>query len=383
MKMKSSSSSSPSLSLCSKTQTFGCISLILQRFLCSGSSSTYPSDQITEITTGFGSEPPIARGDKPGAVARLMGLDSVPVIDKTRVVSRSRSVSSVEYTKRENSEIHEKQRRVKSTMDSNMFIEYVELEDDNFFILSFEKDKHEKGLGELKTRKCKKRRELIEEHRETENQTHMEGKENNINAMNVSPRHERLGIGELKQRRKQERNSRRKRKELKLRQNIDKDNWAERYVRSKDGDLVNCGVTTIKEEEEEEEEECGSCDDSSPVSVLDLDWFSSVRASPSSLGISSRRPLSSELESNKLTETDQEDHITPTSRLNIQQYSYQEMWLKICGLTVSEIEGTNWVYENASKLEDLEGNVSEDIATNILDQLLEETITTLSLTSQV
>jgi len=55
----------------------------------------------------------------------------------------------------------------------------------------------------------------------------------------------------------------------------------------------------------------------------------------------------------------------------------------ICRLTVTELEESNSVYRKASKLGDLEGRISEDIAQNILDQLLEETITTLSLTSQV
>jgi hypothetical protein len=47
----------------------------------------------------------------------------------------------------------------------------------------------------------------------------------------------------------------------------------------------------------------------------------------------------------------------------------------ICKLTVSDLEGSDWFNGKALKL--------EDIVSNILDQLLEETITTLSLTSQV
>lgn len=62
----------------------------------------------------------------------------------------------------------------------------------------------------------------------------------------------------------------------------------------------------------------------------------------------------------------------------------QEMWLMICRLTVSELEESNSVYRKASKLGDLEGrSISEDIASNILDQLLEETVITLSLNPQV
>ncbi|KAF3502052.1 hypothetical protein F2Q69_00044124 [Brassica cretica] len=86
MKMKSSSSS---LSFGSKTHSFGCISLFLQKLLCSGAISTYPSDQITEPcfeSLDFTSEPARVRGGEPGAVARLMGLESLPVADKTRVV---------------------------------------------------------------------------------------------------------------------------------------------------------------------------------------------------------------------------------------------------------------------------------------------------------
>lgn len=277
MKMtKSSPSSSSSLSLGSKTHTFGCISLILQRFLCSGTSSTYPSDQTTEPgfkSPDFGSKPPRARGDEPGAVARLMGLDSIPVIDKTRVVSRSRSVNSVDYVERDDDEIQGKHRRVKSsTMDS--LLEYVELQDENFFILSFDKVSKEKGFGELKqlgTGKCKKRRET------RENQTRLMGKENNINAVNVSPGRERLEIGELKQRRKEKRKKRRKRRESNLRQSIEKENFIKSYDRWS-RDLANCEVRSTKEEEEE----CESCDDSSPVSVLDYDRFAGVRATPES-----------------------------------------------------------------------------------------------------
>ncbi|CAH2069509.1 unnamed protein product [Thlaspi arvense] len=380
MKMKSS------LPLSSKAHTFGCISLILRRVLCSGTSSTYPSDQITEPgynSPDFGSEPPRARGDEPGAVARLMGLDSVPVIDKTRVVLRSRSVNSVGDLERDNDEVQGKHRRVKSTLDSHKLLEYVEIEDDNFFILSFEKDKNEKVFGELNqlgTRKCKKRRETRESQKETENQTRIvEGKENDMNAMNVSPGRERLEVGELKQRRKEKRKNRRKARRIKLRQNIEKENMIESYGRwSRDGDLANCEVRSTKEE-------CGSCDDWSPVSVLDYDRCAGFRVTPSP-GNTSRRRLSSELESSKSNETIQEDHIALTNRpreSEVRLYGYQEMWLMICSLTVSELEGSNWVYGKASKLEDLEELIGEDIVSNILDQLLEETITTLSLTSQV
>ncbi|WZZ46897.1 hypothetical protein YC2023_043156 [Brassica napus] len=63
--------------------------------------------------------------------------------------------------------------------------------------------------------------------------------------------------------------------------------------------------------------------------------------------------------------------------------SYQEMWHMICRLTVSELEESNWVYKKTSKFKVLEGSITEDITSNILDQLLKETITTLSLTSHV
>ncbi|CAN6926229.1 unnamed protein product [Brassica oleracea var. botrytis] len=85
-----------------------------------------------------------------------MGLESLPVTNKTRVFSRSRSVNSGDYMKGDDDEIQGKHRRVKSTM------EYVELEYDTFFILSFEKDENNNVLGELKQparRKYKKRRE--------------------------------------------------------------------------------------------------------------------------------------------------------------------------------------------------------------------------------
>ncbi|EOA14354.1 hypothetical protein CARUB_v10027535mg [Capsella rubella] len=377
MKVKSSSSS-PSLPLGSKTHSFGCISLILDRFLCSGSSSTCPYGRITEPcfeSRDFVSEPLRVRGDEPGAVARLMGLDSIPVTDRARVVSRSRSVNSAGYMKRDDDTVQGKHRRVKSTLDSYQFPEYVELEDDKFFILSFEKDKTEKkGFGELKQpeeRKCKKRRET------RENQTHIEGKENNINAMNVSPGRHRFEIGELNQPRKEKRKNRRKRRAIELRQNIETVNCIKSNdCWSRGGDSVSCDVRSTKEEED-----CRSCNDSSPVSVLDYDWLAGVRVTPSSEK-TSRRQLCSELESSKHNETIQEDYMTLTSRSReskVRGHSYQEMWLMICKLTVSDLDHSNWGYGKASNFEVLEGIISEDI----LDQLLVEIITTLSLTSQV
>ena len=95
----------------------------------------------------------------------------------------------------------------------------------------------------------------------------------------------------------------------------------------------------------------------------------------------SRRRLSPVLESSKSNEAVQEDHRSRESATRV--HGYQEMWHMICRLTVSELEESNSVYRKALKFGDLEGSITEDIASIILDQLLEETITTLSLTSQV
>lgn len=201
MKLLSSSSSSslssPSSSaatfdanMCcgsSKSSTAGCLAGILRRILCSGSLPTHPSDQITEETNSVEFFQDLKGKDNiqtpatPNLVARLMGLDLMPDMDYLgcshlipNSISRSKSMNSVDRLAGfdPNQVQH---RRVKSTLSFREVPAFVELENEEFFVLSFEKEKElrskgrrsELGFGELKktrterSKKMENRREKV------------------------------------------------------------------------------------------------------------------------------------------------------------------------------------------------------------------------------
>ena len=156
----------------SKNDTAGCLAGILRRILCSGTLPTHPSDHITEETNSvelnLKAQERIPTPGTPGLVARLMGLESLPDIGsdwaqsrRKNLVSRSRSMNSVDgLSGFGDPKLH---RRVKSTTSFRHMPEFLELEDEEFFILSFEKKeirskevKCELGCGELNQRRKKK-----------------------------------------------------------------------------------------------------------------------------------------------------------------------------------------------------------------------------------
>lgn len=193
-KLLSSSSSSDANIMCSnsKSATAGCLAGILRRILCSGSLPTYPSDQITEETNSlwfselrkFKAEEEIQTPSTPGLVARLMGLDSMPDVDlgsAPNSVSRSRSMNSVDCLVGCDKKQGKNHRRVKSTLSFRDVPAFVELENEEFFILSFENGnggkevrskarKCEVGFGELKQRKTERSKNMGNMKKENEHE---------------------------------------------------------------------------------------------------------------------------------------------------------------------------------------------------------------------
>lgn len=185
MKLISSSSSTTSfdVNMCnSKSATAGCLAGILRRILCSGTLPTHPSDHITEETNSVNSsqylkvQEKILSLESPGLVARLMGLESMPDVDfdcvksRPNSVSRSRSMNSTDrlagyYDSKQQGQHH---RRAKSTVSFRETAEFVELGNEEFFILSFEnvsksnkfRPKCEAGCGELRQRRTGKVRKV-------------------------------------------------------------------------------------------------------------------------------------------------------------------------------------------------------------------------------
>jgi hypothetical protein len=209
----SSSSSSASFdpNMCnSKSATAGCLAGILRRILCSGNLPTHPSDQLREadsLLCDKDQELKAARESierfeasaTPGIVARLMGLESMPEIDsllnsnsKPNSISRSRSMNYADHLVGFDP-MQAQHRRVKSTLSFREMPTFLELENENFLILSFETGsehkesrskgkKSETGFGELKQRReerCKNMENRAE--RVSEKKKKKEKKKNNNN----------------------------------------------------------------------------------------------------------------------------------------------------------------------------------------------------------
>ncbi|XP_019057834.1 PREDICTED: uncharacterized protein LOC104810708 [Tarenaya hassleriana] len=384
--MKSSSSSLSSFrsnSFSNKTQAFRCISGILRGFLCSRASPTYPSDQISDSDTKLREFSSTDTGyDEPGLVARLMGLDSMPSTDRTPIASKSitrnRSLNSVDCLRRDSDQIHGNHRRARSVLALRHLPDFVQLEDENFFILSFEKEKFEEtresgmSFGESKrerSRRCKKtrtRREMQVQQSKTERlmiRMDMEGKESK-KWKNRSNRTEE----ELRQSRSEKfEDKENKGTALNAAFGCERlQDSVESYQRSRrpgDETLVLTEVKSVKDKRKCLKEE----KDLSPVSVLDHHRFVGAGEMPESEN-AWRRRLSPELEA---SEADPE--ISPKRGC----YK-EEAWPEICRITETEMEGGKWDFGRTLEEEEEVEGIREDVASLVLDQLLQETISHLA-----
>ncbi|KAK1394306.1 VARLMGL domain-containing protein [Heracleum sosnowskyi] len=141
----------------SKPATSGRIRGILRCFLCFNSLQTHPSDLFKEEAPTGTAIACQSREDMksnidsamaspaPGLVARLMGLDSMPMLNCSNLnsVGRTRSMDSL----RDVELVQGKHRKVKSTLSFRDAPAFLELENEEFFILSFEKGGKNKKLG--------------------------------------------------------------------------------------------------------------------------------------------------------------------------------------------------------------------------------------------
>ncbi|KAJ6691938.1 hypothetical protein OIU79_013836 [Salix purpurea] len=168
--ISSSSSSSLDPNMCtSKSATASCLTGLLRRILCSRSLPTHPSDQITEtssILCDSRHQELIGPNEKlettaatPGVVARLMGLESFPETSSVDVkvgansISRSRSMNSMEF-RGENDQIQGQHRRVRSTLSFRERPTFLEVENKEYFVLSFENIGGESKKVRSKEKKC-------------------------------------------------------------------------------------------------------------------------------------------------------------------------------------------------------------------------------------
>ncbi|KAH7542241.1 hypothetical protein FEM48_Zijuj02G0052500 [Ziziphus jujuba var. spinosa] len=433
---RSSSSASFDVKMCgnSKSASAGCLAGILRRILCSGSLPTYPSDQITEETKcvqfselqDFKPKEKIQTPSTPGLVARLMGLDSMPDLDTGSIpnsVSRSRSMNSVDRLVGCEQIQGKNHRRVKSTLSFREIPTFVELENEEFFILSFEngnggkemrsKDrKCGEGFGELKQRKTERsknmgnRREKVvvartkttttkkeDEHGEKRKVlSDLNGKEMVRKRISDKPcvilgnNNGRVRVGDST------RNSTPKKSTCEKKSAAKEAITRSRKPTNKD-QAINGGESSTKKKnmmtmtdfnalDNVLETECNS-EDSSPVSVLDCCKFLVDPEVPISeedflSPISNpRRKLSSEIEKEDQPRSRKDDNlIHEEGKLQGNEgkkCGSSQMWEEVCRLTEAELFGSNWLQRGVWKYENFEG-IDANFESHILNQLLEEVV---------
>ncbi|KAJ7964199.1 transcriptional regulator ATRX-like isoform X2 [Quillaja saponaria] len=379
----------------SKSTTAGCLAGIFRRILCSGSLPTHPSDEINQVgSTQCDKDQEFKCKENyeatnetpPGIVARLMGLDSMPGINlpSTKItrnlVSRSRSMSSLDHLGEwdQKPSLH---RRVKSNLSSRAVPLFLELENENYFILSFES---ESGNAEFRTKQRKSE----------------------------------LGSAKLKQRRSVICKSRENRREGLVSVNNDgcfqeitktllplKGPCEKPKVTSEAGkssysinskEIVNGNGKKLREKKKKTNsgpakkiELEKDSEDSSPVSVLEFD-----RQGPrSDIGscsakFNSRRILSPELDNDKNISPRINDNLIINERkMKAIEFSKNygtkkkvkhiqknmNMWGEICRVAEDELIGSNWIDRAMSKQDDLE-SITSDFELEILHQILNEVI---------
>lgn len=194
MKFSSNSSSSGAAAGNADASKNGCIAGMFRRLLCSNALPTHPSDHMSSVSTHPSSDHAIQRRKSEegknskkieslastGVVARLMGLESMPRVElnPNKAIARSQSMSSMDSL-----------RELKSTKEKNLRVcsfreipTYLELEDENFFILSFE---YGGKTAELRPKQRRSETRKTEKVRRRES-VHQKNKENlDVNQVSV------------------------------------------------------------------------------------------------------------------------------------------------------------------------------------------------------
>lgn len=174
MKLLSSASSSAASTATSSSASSNGRSLagLLRKLLCFNSLPTNPADQLND--TGFDSgeldnfvclETEAKVGDNtanPGIVARLMGLESMPQNDSAKnqmTPNRIARCRSMNYDSRRENE--SQNRRVKTSLSFRELPTFLELENDDFLVLSFESEVESKETRSKATRSEMGSRKLV------------------------------------------------------------------------------------------------------------------------------------------------------------------------------------------------------------------------------
>ncbi|XP_068337138.1 uncharacterized protein [Pyrus communis] len=352
----SSNSTAFDATMCSsKSATTGCISGILRRILCKGSFPTYPSDHIlgeeeNSVESGsrdqdFNSKDKTEISASPSIVARLMGLDSIP--DRNLVssqstqnsISRSKSMTSVDR--------FDKRRGMKSTRSFREMPTFLELENEEFFILSFENERKSKET-ESKGRKCEKRRS-----QKTENRRERKAE----NKKQLQEGQSRRALNDLNGK-----------EMLKSRSTSCEDSKSTSIAaKTIEKKKTICDVLKYVESE-------FSSEDLSPVSVLDGGQFlvdTEIPSSEDSSLVNENGP-SGDARRKKT----REGKCLGSKKKEFHRAKHIGMWSEICRLTEAELIGSNWILQNKGmwSFEGTSAGIGADFESQILGQLLDEIV---------
>ncbi|KAB2616546.1 lisH domain-containing protein-like [Pyrus ussuriensis x Pyrus communis] len=357
----------------SKSATPGCIAGILRRILCYGSFPTYPSDHITEEEENsvessskdqdFNSNE--KTGEKteisatPSMVARLMGLDSIP--DDNLVssqstqnsVSRSKSMNSADRFDGSDSMQHH---RVKSSQSFREMPTFFELDNEEFFVLTFESERKSKET-KTKGRKCEK-----EQNEKTENRRKRKAE---------------------KKKQLQEGQSRRTLKDLNGREMMRSRSTSDRSTSDEDSKSTSIATKTIEKKKTtcdvlKNVESEFSSEDLSPVSILDCGQF---LVDPEVLSSEEDPSLANSCKENcpngdaRRTKTRQGNRLGPKKK-EFHRAKHIGMWSEIYRLTEAELVGSNWIIKNKGtwNFEAISAGIGADFESQILGQLLDELV---------
>lgn len=432
-----SSTSSFDPNMCtSKSATASCLTGLLRRILCSRSLPTHPSDQITETSSILcdGRHQELIKSNErlettaatPGVVARLMGLESFPETSSVDMkvsansISRSRSMNSVEF-RGESDRMQGQHRRVKSTLSFREMPTFLEVENKEYFVLSFENIGSESKKVRSKERKCEvrsgelkeKRREKCkrkENRREKAVEAEKRESEEKINKMVLKV----LKESELSNRILEDHKPAQEvgnggkiedspaHMSLKGSETVYLENkWLYHKEVSGIGAELRRRNKKTKGCAFKNEEAEFSSQDSSPVSVLDFDQFivdpevTKSEEDSKSGESNSRRKLSPQLENQNhkhLSQRSDGDLIfdnrnsneteepCPASRKKVcHNHDYLNMWDEVCKLTETQVVETNLnAHKNMCKFEEDFEEISADFGLQILDQLLQELVDQLA-----
>ncbi|PQP96213.1 uncharacterized protein Pyn_02299 [Prunus yedoensis var. nudiflora] len=409
MKLPSSSPSFSSCSSSSSTSTAfdaamcnpkgaaaGCLAGIFRRILCYGSFPTYPSDHITEEEeqaansvesykdqdfksmekTGEKTEEKTESAAAPSLVARLMGLESIPDVNLVNgqstlnSISRSKSMNSVDrFAGGGDDTMQAQHRKVKSTQSFREMPTFLELENEEFFILSFEneskgKEMRSKGRkGEMGCREGKQKRA---------------GKSKNNE--NITERE-----ADKKKKQVQEGKSRRVLKDLngreilrsRSRSSSDNPSYKVGNINGIVKDSKSASIPTICDVLKNVESECSS-EDLSPVSVLDCGQFLVDPEAPTSDQEDSGLPCPCKdngLIGDARRTKAREGKCLGSRKKEFHSGKHIEMWGEICRLAEDELVGSNWIIQNKGSWNQAgSAGIGADFESQILGQLLDELV---------